>query len=80
MFYREFYRGGLEGVVNGLLMRFMGIFGYQIVYGTKSYPAEYPVCSPSKPLRGRTIHRNRAGCRGYSVVPLLFLSQSTVVL
>ena len=28
-------RGGLEGVVNGLPKPTTGIFGYQIVYGTK---------------------------------------------
>ena len=35
--------------------------------------------SPSKPLRGRTIHRIKQGVRGYSIVPLLFFSQSTVL-
>ena len=34
-FYREFYRGGLEGVVNGLPKPIVGVLGYQIVYGTK---------------------------------------------
>ena len=34
--------------------------------------------SPSKPLRGRTIHMVEQGVRGYSIVPMLFFSQSTV--
>lgn len=34
--------------------------------------------SPSKPLRGREIHRIEQSVRGYSVVPLVFFSQSTV--
>ena len=50
-------------------------------WGTKSYMerrAEYPVWFPFKTLRVRNIHRDRAGCRGYSIVPLVFFSQSTV--
>ena len=42
------------------------------------YPADFLYGSPSKPLRGREIHRVEQGVRGYSVVPLLFFSQSTV--
>lgn len=42
------------------------------------YPADFLYGSPSKPLRGRTIHRVEQGVRGYSIVPLLFFSQSTV--
>ena len=42
------------------------------------YPAEYPVWFSFKPLRGRTIHRMEQGVRGYSIVPMLFFSQSTV--
>ena len=41
----------------------------------KSIPAEYPVWFPPA---GKGDTQDRAGCRGYSVVPLLFFSQSTV--
>ena len=34
--------------------------------------------SPSKPLRGKGDTQEGAGCRGYSVVPMWFFSQSTV--
>ena len=30
-----FYRGGLEGVINGITKPFMGILGVRIVYETK---------------------------------------------
>ena len=46
----------------------------------KSIPAEYPVWFPFKTLRVREIHRMEQVVRGYSVVPLVFFSQSTVVL
>ena len=34
-FYREFYRGGLEGVINGLPKPILGLLGIRIVYETK---------------------------------------------
>lgn len=41
-------------------------------------PADSLYGSPSKPLRGKGDTQDRAGCREYGIVPLVFFSQSTV--
>lgn len=42
------------------------------------YPAKYHVLLPFKTLRVREIHMIERGVRGYSIVPMVFFSQSTV--